>query len=71
MNKPTGIARAAVSVLVVGLVAIGIPLLVAGPASAHTPSFSKNCHELTVSGSTTSRRTRTCSASRSTTGTGR
>ncbi|HEX7716987.1 MAG TPA: LPXTG cell wall anchor domain-containing protein [Marmoricola sp.] len=50
MKKPTGIARAAMSVLVVALVAIGVPLLVAGPASAHTPNIVTDCHSITVKG---------------------
>jgi len=50
MKKKLGTLRAAVSVLVVAVVGLGIPLLVAGPASAHTPNLTKSCSGITVSG---------------------
>jgi LPXTG-motif cell wall-anchored protein len=54
MNKHLGTARAVrralLSVLAVGLVALGLPLLTMSPASAHTPNLTKGCGGITVSG---------------------
>ncbi|WP_457112605.1 LPXTG cell wall anchor domain-containing protein [Marmoricola sp. URHA0025 HA25] len=45
------VKRLLMSVLAVGLVALGLPLLAISPASAHTPSVSAGCGGITVSGS--------------------
>ncbi len=42
--------RNLLSLLAVVLIAFGLPLLVAGPASAHTPNLTKSCSGITVSG---------------------
>lgn len=45
------VRRPLLSLLVVGLVALGLPLVTMGAASAHTPNLSATCGGITVSGS--------------------
>jgi hypothetical protein len=42
--------RTLTSALAVGLIALGVPLLTMGPASAHTPAVSASCSGITVTG---------------------
>ena len=42
--------RTFTSALAVGLIALGVPLLTMGPASAHTPAVSASCSGITVTG---------------------
>ena len=46
-----GVRRLLLSMLAVGLVAFGLPLMAISPASAHTPAISVGCSGVTVSGS--------------------
>lgn len=49
MNKPkSNLLR---SMLVIGLIALGVPLATMSAASAHTPNLTKSCAGITVSGS--------------------
>lgn len=48
-NRP-GAKRYLLSLLAVGLVALGLPVLIAGSASAHTPSMNASCRGVTVTG---------------------